>query len=59
MRLKLEKTEKLYHSHTYGEPFYEIWAQYEDFEFFRFFGVWDKSICFFQIMKEILRKWEK
>ena len=42
----------MYHSHTYGEPFCEVWAQSEDFDFFRFFGVCDKSICFFQIMKK-------
>ena len=57
--MKLGKIQKMYHSHTYGEPFCEVWAQSEDFDFFRFFGVCDKSFCFFQIMKKILRKWQK
>ena len=25
---------KLYHSHMYGEPFYEVWAQSKDFRLF-------------------------
>ena len=49
----------MYHSNTYGEPFCEVWAQSEDSDFFCFFGVCDKSICFFQIMKKFLRKWQK
>ena len=40
--MKLGKIQKMYHSHTHGEPFCEVWAQSEDFDFFRFFG---RSLC--------------
>ena len=57
--MKLEKIKKLYHSHTYGDPFCEVCAQSEDFDFFRFFGVCDKSICFLSDYEKIFEKMAK